>query len=74
MIIRPATDADWLRIWPIFDEVVPAGDTYAFPLDLTMESARPWWRSSHTVVLGKDGVVLGGWARACLTHGASVNA
>ena len=43
MIIRPATDDDWPRIWPFFDLIVTAGETYAFPPDLTVESARPWW-------------------------------
>ncbi len=30
MTIRKATDADWEEIWPIFHEVVAAGDTYAY--------------------------------------------
>ena len=39
-MIRPATDEDWPRIWPFFDATVQAGETYAFPLDLTVESRR----------------------------------
>lgn len=54
MDIRTATDDDWPQIWPIFDEIVRAGETYAFPLDLTIETARPWWMSEHTVVLEED--------------------
>jgi L-amino acid N-acyltransferase YncA len=41
--IRPATDGDWPRIWPFFREIVDAGETYAYPEGMTMESARPWW-------------------------------
>ena len=59
MTIRPATDADWPQIWPFFDEIVQAGETYAFPLDLTIETAKPWWMSDHVVVLEEDGAVLG---------------
>lgn len=62
MSIRPATDEDWPRIWPIFDATVQAGETYAFPMDLTLTTARPWWMESPpglTVVLEEDGEVLG---------------
>ena len=56
-MIRPATDEDWPRIWPFFDATVQAGETYAFPLDLTVESARGWWMEQppgETVVLEDD--------------------
>ena len=63
LTVRPATDDDWPRIWPFFDAIVQAGETYAFPLDLTRESARPWWMEqppSYTVVaVDPDGAVLG---------------
>ena len=63
MIIRPATDDDWPRIWPFFDLIVTAGETYAFPPDLTVESARPWWMErppGRTVVaVDDDESVLG---------------
>ena len=59
MTIRVATDADWPQIWRFFDEIVRAGETYAFPLDLTVETAKPWWMTDHVVVLEEDGVVLG---------------
>jgi L-amino acid N-acyltransferase YncA len=60
--IRPATADDWPRIWPFFSTIVAAGETYAFPEDLTVETARGWWMSeppSLTVVLEDDGQVLG---------------
>ena len=59
MSIRWATTDDWPSIWPIFDEIVRAGETYAFPLDLTIETAMPWWMDQNTIVLEDDGVVLG---------------
>ena len=59
MTIRLATDEDWPQVWPFFDEIVQAGETYAFPLDLTAETAKPWWLDEHTVVLEEDGVILG---------------
>jgi GNAT superfamily N-acetyltransferase len=60
--IRTAGDDDWPGIWPVFDAVVREGETYAFPLDLTRESAKPWWMSEppgETVVLEQDGALLG---------------
>lgn len=62
MSIRDARDDDWPRIWPIFSATVAAGETYAFPEDLDLESGRGWWMSEplgRTVVLEEDGVVLG---------------
>jgi GNAT superfamily N-acetyltransferase len=60
--IRTATDDDWLRIWPFFEATVRAGETYAFPLDLTVETGRGLWmerQPGETVVLEDGGVVLG---------------
>ncbi len=60
--IRAATDDDWPRIWPFFSAIVAAGETYAFPDDLTVETGRGWWMESppgSTVVLEEDGRLLG---------------
>jgi len=60
--IRDATVDDWAQIWPIFEEIVAAGETYAYPDDLTSEQARELWLErapSRTVVLEEDGRVLG---------------
>lgn len=60
--IRPATDDDWPRIWPFFDAIVQERETYAFPEDLTVDTARPWWMErppGATVVLEEDGALLG---------------
>lgn len=61
-VIRTATDEDWPLIWPFFDAIVAAGETYAFPTDLTIETARPWWMErppAETVVLVEAGAILG---------------
>jgi L-amino acid N-acyltransferase YncA len=60
--IRGATEADWPRIWPFFAAIVAAGETYAFPEDLTLDSGRGWWMErppGATVVLEEDDRVLG---------------
>ena len=44
MNIRKAEDQDWPRIWPIFREVVRAGDTYAFSPDTSEDEARRIWQ------------------------------
>lgn len=62
MIIRPATDDDWPQIWPFFAAIVAAGETYAYPDDLTSETARGLWMEQppgQTVVADENGVVLG---------------
>ena len=62
MRIRLATDEDWPRIWPFFDATVQAGETYAFPLELTVESGRGWWMEQapgETVLLEDAGTALG---------------
>jgi GNAT superfamily N-acetyltransferase len=60
--IRRATDEDWPQIWPIVDATVRAGETYAYPSDLTADSARDLWMESppgQTVVLEDGQSILG---------------
>jgi L-amino acid N-acyltransferase YncA len=60
--IRAMTEDDWPRVWPFFDEIVRAGETYAYPLDLSSEQARALWTMAppgQTVVLEEDEQVLG---------------
>jgi L-amino acid N-acyltransferase YncA len=62
LVIRPMTAADWPQVWEFFDETVRAGETYAYPLDLTSEQARALWTMSppgQTVVQVVDDRVLG---------------
>lgn len=62
MEIRDATSDDWSAIWPIFSEVVRAGETYAFDPAITSEQAAGLWLEEppgHTVVALLDGEVVG---------------
>jgi GNAT superfamily N-acetyltransferase len=44
LVIREAKPVDWLNgIWPIFHEVVRAGDTFVFSPDIDEASARQQW-------------------------------
>ncbi|HJQ01866.1 MAG TPA: GNAT family N-acetyltransferase [Jatrophihabitans sp.] len=40
---RPAAAADWPRIWPIFRQVMQAGDTYAYDPAIDFETGRTVW-------------------------------
>ena len=43
MTIRAAEAADWPQIWPFFRDTVLAGETYAYPDDLTSDQAAALW-------------------------------
>ena len=43
MQIREYIDRDWPSVWPIFQEVVAAGDTIAYDLGWSSEQARNMW-------------------------------
>ena len=62
MLIREYVEADWPAIWPIFREVVAAGDTYAYDPGWSSEQAREVWVESPpglTVVALDGSRVLG---------------
>jgi len=62
MSIRTMTEDDWPQVWPLFDEIVQAGETYAYSLDQTSEQAQVLWTMrppGQTVVLEEDGQILG---------------
>ncbi len=62
MRVRDATGGDWAGIWPFFEHIVRAGETYAYPLDLTSERARTLWMEQppgRSTVMVEDGRVLG---------------
>jgi L-amino acid N-acyltransferase YncA len=62
VIIRAADGQDWPRIWPFFASIVAAGETYAYPEDLTSQTARSLWMEEppgHTVVAVEGDTVLG---------------
>jgi L-amino acid N-acyltransferase YncA len=43
MIIREATSTDFAAIWPIFHEIVSAGETYAYDPNTSKEEAYQAW-------------------------------
>ena len=61
-LIREYTDADWPLIWPIFQEIVTAGDTYPYDPAWSSEQAKAVWIEpppGRTVVACDDARVLG---------------
>ncbi|CAH1905332.1 N-acetyltransferase [Candidatus Nitrotoga sp. HW29] len=61
MHIREATREDFDQIWPIFHEIAAAGETYAYPRDITKaEALRQWVEVPRkTFVFEDNGQVLG---------------
>jgi len=61
MNIREAEKADWDFIWPIFHEIVKAGETYAYESDTTKEQAEKIWLEAprKTLVFEENGNILG---------------
>src|SRR5262245_4315677 len=59
--IRLAGDSDGDAIWRIFHAVVSAGDTYAFPRDMSRDDALAYWMSpaARTYVAVDQGDVVG---------------
>ncbi|HTN34135.1 MAG TPA: GNAT family N-acetyltransferase [Marinobacter sp.] len=61
MTIREAHKEDWVSIWPIFHEIVKAGETYAYDPATTMEQAEKIWLEAprKTFVFEEGGNILG---------------
>lgn len=62
LTFRVATDADWPGIWPIWHEVVQAGDTYTFDPATGEADARALWLApppAVTLVAELDGRIVG---------------
>ncbi len=63
MLIRPIEAADWPAFFPVFRDIVAAGETYAYPLDLTSEQAWGLWVEGApgvtVVAVDEGGAVLG---------------
>lgn len=63
MQIREATANDFEEIWPIFQEIVSAGDTYAYPQNTSKEQAQRLWMvlPRKTFVAEGAGQILGSY-------------
>ncbi|MDX9818620.1 MAG: N-acetyltransferase [Desulfococcus multivorans] len=61
MNIREALKEDWESIWPIFHEIVKAGDTYAYDPATTMDQAEKLWIEAprKSFVFEESGEILG---------------
>ena len=61
MTIREATAEDFDAIWPIFHEIVSAGETYAYDPQTTREGAFDIWMTQphKTFVVEEAGTVVG---------------
>lgn len=61
MLIREAKEKDWLLIWPIFQDIVEAGETYGYERATTFEQGRQIWLDSpfKTYVAEEKGEILG---------------
>ncbi len=61
MSVRKAVEEDFERIWPIFREIAAAGDTYAYPRDISREQAARAWLGTplETYVVEEGGEILG---------------
>jgi L-amino acid N-acyltransferase YncA len=62
-MIREAMPDDWAAIWPFFQEIVLAGETYAYDPAMTSDQARSLWMVASPdrtfVATDDDGTVLG---------------
>ncbi len=61
MTIREATRTDFDAIWPIFNEIASAGDTYAYEPDTSKDQAHKLWMDQPrlTFVAEEKGEILG---------------
>jgi GNAT superfamily N-acetyltransferase len=62
VVIRPIKDGDWDQVYPFFSAIVAAGETYAYPENLSSEEARTYWVATPpglTLVAVEDDVIVG---------------
>ena len=59
--IREATPQDFDEIWPVIEEVVAKGDTYAYPRDMSKEKAYKIWMTTprRTYLVELNNEVMG---------------
>jgi ribosomal protein S18 acetylase RimI-like enzyme len=61
--IREITADEFGLLWPVFRDVVAAGDTYSYAPDITLEEARRLWTAggARCFVAELDGACVGGY-------------
>src|ERR1700679_3473980 len=65
MIIRDADNGDWPQIFPFFRDIVAAGETYAYPEDLSSADAQALWMAGapDRTIVAVDGETIVGSAK-----------
>jgi len=51
MKIRPARPEDFEQIWPVLRDIAAAGDTYAWPRDVSREQAQALWMGAPGAIV-----------------------
>jgi ribosomal protein S18 acetylase RimI-like enzyme len=61
LALREIGADEFVRIWPIMQAVIAGGDTYNYPADLDIDTARAMWTAPpvRCFVAEQDGKVLG---------------
>jgi L-amino acid N-acyltransferase YncA len=63
VLIRPAVDEDWARLWPLWHAIVAAGETYPYDPAMSSEAAKAMWfappPAGTWVALAPDGRIVG---------------
>lgn len=62
MQIREYKDADWPLVWPVFQEIVVTGETYAYDPGWSSDEAKSVWEEAapgHTIVVCDGPRILG---------------
>jgi len=63
MLIRAYEPSDWPGVWAVLEPIFRAGETYAFPVDITEADARrKWTQAAHEVFvaqLAPEGPIAG---------------
>jgi len=60
-MIREAKNKDWDAIWPIFNDIVARGDTYAYEINTSKQQAKELWLEApnKTYLYEQDNEILG---------------
>ena len=63
LVIREIGADEFGLLWPIFHEIVAAGETYSYAPDMSFEQARHLWTSdgARCFVAVRDGTCIGGY-------------
>lgn len=61
LVLREIAADEFPRVWPFFQPIIAAGDTYVYPPDLTVEQASAMWTTApaRCFIAERNGNVLG---------------